>query len=406
MMLPGRPSLDLPGLFGSRRRPVRSKRVLTGVWLLLGAMAWPLSAGNAEQALTESKLKALRAEIAAASSELAKTQSSRDQQLTALRTLDEAQALIARASQARRTESESLNQLRQQIGTQKTALSKQVDQQRQRLTGLVRQAYASGRSESLRALLDRDGSDLRLRQLGYLRVLKRERQRRIQQLLADTRRLDSLQDASRAADKAYAIASRLDQLMQAELGSQRSRHDAEVASLMQRLNAQKQALGSLAKDEQALLQLLERLTDILADVRTDLAKQQAPVRQQRGRLPWPVSGKILQRFGVQLAPGRVSDGVLIEAKTGTPVQAVAHGRVAFADWLKGYGLVLILDHGDGVMSLYAQNESLSREVGDWVQTGDVLAQVGQSGGNAVPGLYFEVRVSSRPDNPLLWLARN
>lgn len=391
---------------GAGAPAVRRSHARMALYLLLGAMALPLSAGNAEQALTEAKLKALRAEIAAASADLSQTQSSRDQELAALRTLDEAQALIARASQARQAESASIDRLRQQLGQQETVLSKQVAQQRQRLSGLVRQAYASGRSESLRALLDRDGSDLRLRQLGYLRVLKRERQRRIQQLLADTRRLQALQDSSRAADRAYALASRLDRLMQTELGSQRARHDAEVAALMQRLKAQKEALGNLAKDEQSLLQLLERLTDILADVRTDLAKQQAPVRQQRGRLPWPVSGKVVQRFGVQLAPGRVSDGVLIEAKTGTPVKAVAHGRVAFADWLKGYGLVLILDHGDGVMSLYAQNESLSREVGDWVQEGEELAQVGQSGGNPAPGLYFEVRVSSRPDNPLLWLARN
>jgi septal ring factor EnvC (AmiA/AmiB activator) len=124
-----------------------------------------------------------------------------------------------------------------------------------------------------------------------------------------------------------------------------------------------------------------------------------------GGLGWPVSGNLIARFGGTLPEGGSSQGLLIAAPTGTPVKAVADGRVVFADWMNGYGLIVIVDHGNGSMSLYAHNEALLRDVGATVRRGDALASVGNSGSGSQPGLYFELRRDGRPVDPIAWLQR-
>jgi len=362
-------------------------------------------AARTDEALTRAKLAELRTRIGEASAEMRTDEDRRNQELMALKAIDETKALIAAEALARDAEATEVAALRTHIENERKRLAARIDVQRQRLTGLVRQAHAGGRGEPVRALLDREGSDRSLRQLGYLRVLKREREQRVRRLLADAHRLDLLAEASRAADKAHAMATRIDALHVARLATQRQRHDAALSALKTRIGARRDVLGQLARDERALMELLERLTDILADVRADLADASKTPMRSRGKLPWPVTGTLAQRFGATLAPGRTSDGIVIAAPRGTPVKAIGHGRVAFADWLKGFGMLLIIDHGDGVMSLYAHNESLGREVGDWVEAGDTVATVGNSGGTSEPGLYFEVRVQSRPQDPQGWLVR-
>jgi septal ring factor EnvC (AmiA/AmiB activator) len=146
------------------------------------------------------------------------------------------------------------------------------------------------------------------------------------------------------------------------------------------------------------------LRDVFADIPRQIEDAQ-PFGTRRGRLPMPLLGSLDSGFGGTLPDGRRSQGWLLGARPGTHVTAVAPGRVAFADWLKGYGLIVILDHGDGYMSLYAQNDSLMKEVGDWVSRGEALAGVGSSGGQDRPALYFELRHNGRPINPKDWIRR-
>nr|WP_240902335.1 peptidoglycan DD-metalloendopeptidase family protein [Wenzhouxiangella sp. XN24] len=129
----------------------------------------------------------------------------------------------------------------------------------------------------------------------------------------------------------------------------------------------------------------------------------APFTGQRGRLEWPVKGPLSRRFGERRGEGPPSNGVLIAAPRGAEIQAVWHGRVAYADWLPGLGLLLVLEHGDGFMSLYGHSEVLYRAVGDWVEVGEVLGEVGDSGGRDAAGLYFEIRNGAQPENPAAWL---
>ena len=131
-----------------------------------------------------------------------------------------------------------------------------------------------------------------------------------------------------------------------------------------------------------------------------------PFSRLKGKLAWPVQGRVAGDFGQPRGAGPVKwNGVLLEAPAGTPVRAVYHGRVAFADWLQGLGLLVIVDHGGGYMSLYGHNEALLKESGDWVEPGESIAQVGDTGGQARPGLYFEIRLNGEPVNPNPWIAK-
>jgi septal ring factor EnvC (AmiA/AmiB activator) len=131
-----------------------------------------------------------------------------------------------------------------------------------------------------------------------------------------------------------------------------------------------------------------------------------PFRALKGRMPWPAKGSLAGRFGMEKRGGLLWDGVLISAPEGREVKAVHHGRVAFADWLRGFGLLLIIDHGDGYMSLYGHNQSLFKEAGDWVEQGEPVALVGNSGGRLDTGVYFGIRYQGRPVNPKHWCKKS
>ena len=160
--------------------------------------------------------------------------------------------------------------------------------------------------------------------------------------------------------------------------------------------------SALGRDEKTVLKLLEQLRDAVADIPRQVDDTR-PFAGRRGQLGRPLAGSVLAAFGGKLPDGRGSDGWLVAGTAGAEVRAVAPGRVAFSDWLKGYGLLVIVDHGDGWMSLYAFNDALLKDVGDWVRAGDPLATVGSSGGQGRPALYFELRRNGQPQDPKPWL---
>ena len=185
--------------------------------------------------------------------------------------------------------------------------------------------------------------------------------------------------------------------------SQGQRRDV-VARLTQELNDQSRQLDRLQSDERDLQTLITGLEEALADIPAEHPQQLAFVGL-RGRLPWPASGRIVNRFGSPKLGALVWDGVMISAPEGREVRAVHHGRVAFADWLRGFGLMLIVDHGDGYMTLYGHNQSLFKEAGDWVEVGEPVALVGSSGGREQAGVYFGIRYQGRAVDPAKWCRR-
>ena len=383
---------------------MRAVLLFAGLLLLGGAHAQPAAtkAETAEEAAARQKLERVRDDIRALSVELRETGGEKDAAATALReaelaiagALDELRAIDAELV-ADQSELDALERDR-------SALSTKLKSQREALAELLRSAYALGRNEELKLLLQQEDVDTIARVLAYHRYFQRARMDRIDDLLEDLAQLAEVQKA---------IASKT-----AQLNSTRAQRETEVAVLDQRrtqrqaflaeidatLDDQRARLALMAKDEKAVVGLLERLRDVFADIPRDLDGAQ-PFASLRGRLAMPVRGQVSTRFGGTDENGRHVNGWLISADSGSEVRAVARGRVAYADWLKGYGMLLILDHGDGYMSLYGYNDALRKDVGDWVAPGETIAVSGASGGQRSPALYFELRLKGEPINPKSWL---
>jgi len=395
------PSLHRPRLLRHGQALLLALSLSLGVGLML-----PLRAEDnaAQQAEAEQKLKSVRAQIAKLNGELDAIKAQQD---AATKQLREADQSVARAVGELRTTDSALDAQKQKLGeleTQRSELGQRLGKQRESLSALLRLAYAMGRDQRLKLLLAQDRLDEAARALAYQRYFQRDQVERIRQLLADLDELRALGEAvaeqTRVLDAARAEQSAAVEQLEQKRGEQQKVVDA----LAGQYKDGAQQLKRLADDEKALVALIAKLTDIFADIPKQAGNAQ-PIAQLKGRLPWPLSARISVGYGGTLPDGRSSRGWLLDASAGSKVQAVAAGRVAFSDWLRGYGLIVIVDHGDGYMSLYAQNEALLRDVGDWVSAGDVLASVGRSGGQTKPALYFELRHGGKPVDPRSWLQR-
>ena len=184
---------------------------------------------------------------------------------------------------------------------------------------------------------------------------------------------------------------------------QRSERADLLAALAITISDEQSRLAELEGNREDLELLLEKLSDVLADIPSDLG-QHLGMAPQKGKLPMPCKAKVAHAFGQNRAAGMKWQGWVLDAASGTEVSSIAYGRVAFADWLRGYGLLMIIDHGQGFMSLYGYNETLLGEVGDWVESGAVIAIVGNNPGGD-QGLYFELRKDGKAVDPAAWLKR-
>jgi septal ring factor EnvC (AmiA/AmiB activator) len=294
-----------------------------------------------------------------------------------------------------------------QLVVERNGLDAKLKDQRDALAALLRSAYAMGRAEELKLLLAQDRIDTVGRMLVYYRYFEHARVSEIEGLLKDLDALALVQAAieKETAELETAHAARTAEAQQ--LDADRDERARVLAALDAALKDQQARLTTLGKDEKGLLDLLEKLRDIFADIPKQIAGAE-PFAQLRGRLSWPVHGKVIAGFGI--SNGGVSSegeheshGVLIAAASGSDVHAVSHGRVVFADWLRGFGLLIIVDHGDGYLSLYGYNESLLKDVGDWVNVNEAIATSGASGGRKTAGVYFELRYQGKPIDPKGWL---
>ncbi|MBS0569632.1 MAG: peptidoglycan DD-metalloendopeptidase family protein [Proteobacteria bacterium] len=356
----------------------------------------------AQEAQAKQKLEQVRAQIEALADAQRDTRGKRNDAAAALR--DQELKIAATAKELRALDAQIATQQGRldDLLRQRGALDDQLKDQRDALAALVRSAYAMGRGEELKLLLAQDKAADIARLLAYYRYFENARLREIGALLENLDALAKVQNAIEAQARVLQD-SRADRAAQAQQFDveRRARQDV-LDDFDATLKDQKSRLAALGKDEKALTDLLAKLRDIFADIPQNLAGAE-PFADLRGKLPWPLRGRIAEHFGAGAGGGQVSQGVLIAARNGSEVRAVSHGRVVFADWLRGYGLLLILDHGDGYLSLYGYNETLLKDVGDWVDAGTVVATSGDSGGRPTPGLYFELRYRGKAIDPLAWL---
>ncbi len=270
----------------------------------------------------------------------------------------------------------------------------------------LRSAYLMGKQERVKLILNQEDPAVAGRMVayhGYFTGARVARMRRVHEalnslhqteaeLLGQMVRIGEIQEETRLQSEKLAqrqaVRRTLLKQLQAELGSRSSE------------------LDELRRNERRLERLIRSLQQVLKDIPPAAEKMQ-PLKSLKGKLNWPVSGRISRRYGQQQASGKLkSRGVRIDANEGDAVHAISKGRVAFADWLRGFGLLLIIEHGDGYMSLYGHNRSLYKEVGEWVRKDEVVAEVGNSGGNLQAALYLELRKDGRPVNPAPWFSGN
>ena len=278
----------------------------------------------------------------------------------------------------------------------------QVEQRRlaqaRRIAGHVRAAHRLVGSGFFKMLLNRESPDAVDRIVRYHRYFVQARIDALDAYAETLAEIDEIRQATQEREQALAI--RQDELKSrtASLGERRRDREALVGSLLREMEDKMVARDQLVRDRKRLEALLTEIVQQLSDT------QGALFTASKGRMQWPVMGRVLHRFGDSRADGRMKwEGIYLSAPDGTRIHAIHSGRVVFAAWLRGFGLLTIIDHGDRHMSLYGNADTLLKQAGDWVEGGEPIASAGRSGGGAVSGLYFEVRVNGRPSNPTAWL---
>ena len=345
---------------------------------------------QAQRIETQKKLDAVRAQIEQIAQAQHDTAAQRDRIDAALadqaKQLNDASKALSETDSAIAQKSSELAQLQDQH----TQLQTKLAGQREALAQLLRAANALNRGSDLSLLLGDEDVARISRALAYSRYFQRNRVQRIRSLLSDLSKLEALQRGIQA-DQAVLQQQRDERAARAQtLQQARDEQQKLLAQADAQLKQQKDQLAALQRQQQDLDQLLEKLKDLFADIPKQLGVEK-PFAQLRGELPWPVSGRA----------GPLAHGLLIAAEPGTSVCAVAYGRVAWADFMRGYGMLVIVDHGNGWMSLYGNNEAALVEDGDWVKPGQPIAKVGR--GENQTGAYFELRKDGKPVDAKDWL---
>ena len=363
----------------------------------------PLDA--AAQGKTEAELRALREKIGRITQQVSRDALERDRLSGNLRaaelSLGQARSELSRANREYADRSARRASLAQNRTQQQQALMNE----RAALAGQLRVAYMIGREEPLKLLLNQQDPLHSGRLFAYYGYFGRARADQIAQIQAQVQRLDELdvQLQQQQSELATLKAAQQQQLQQLE----RARNDRQLvlATLTAAARTREHSLARLKSQQADLEGLLTALNRSLKSVAPP--DNATAFGRSRGLLPWPVAGQLTARFGDTRASGVKWEGVVIATERDAPVKAVAAGRVVYADWLPGLGLLVIVDHGEGYMSLYGHNDRLLKAVGESVGVGEAIAAAGDTGGRAAPELYFEIRRGGKPVNPGPWFkARN
>jgi septal ring factor EnvC (AmiA/AmiB activator) len=380
--------------------------------LFAALLATPLAAAGAGPA---EELKELRGRIDRLQKQLGETQASRTRAVDALRESEQAiSEANRRLFELAREHSQTRASL-EQIKAEKARLTAGVEQQQRELGEALYRQYLQGRPAPLAVLLERQDPNQLSRRMHYLTYIYRSRAEQIERLREDIARLDALSQETESKSQVLEDLKAEQQAQRRRLEREKAERREVLAKMSQAIQQQRREIGNLRRDQEQLRKLMERLEREAAerraaqkkkDTREEAGSDNTAFGRLKGRLRLPVRGELTHRFGTpRQETGLTWNGLFITARPGSEVSAIAPGRVVFADWLRGFGNLLILDHGEGYMSLYGNNETLLRRVGDEVDGGAAVAAVGASGGNPETGLYFEIRFRGRPVDPLSWVKR-
>lgn len=376
------------------------------VWIGLSIFPCLLAAAEAKEdvQLKESELSRLQGSIERLQTEL---QTKESQQQALVEELRSAEQAIGRSVRRLRSFTETLQQQERRLNTLAGERDIQQDALQIERTALalqLRAAYVMGRQQRLKILLNQQDPAAISRMMVYYDYLNRaraERMARISQVIEELARIEAeIAGESRRLHEMQ----RQELEEKSRLEQERTRREEVILALKEDIRSQDDRLTGLKMSEQQLQDLIGKLQEELISLPLSDASQR-PFKSSKGKLIWPAKGRLTAGFGSRKAGNLKWDGVLISAPEGNEVRAVHRGRVAFADWLRGFGLLLIVDHSNGYMTLYGHNQSLFKETGEWVEAGEPVALIGNSGGHLNTGVYFGIRYKGRAVNPKKWCRR-
>ncbi|MDG2107615.1 MAG: peptidoglycan DD-metalloendopeptidase family protein [Woeseiaceae bacterium] len=271
------------------------------------------------------------------------------------------------------------------------------------LVAQLRAAYMNGSQEKIKLLLNQHDPISFGRLMTYYRFFSDYRAENISAVTDELQKLDELRSRITAEEERLSSLARNWYLELGDLNSSLEERQKLLVNLRKKIADEGQEVGRLIAQEKDLRNLISELTNILSDYPINSKES---FTKYNGRLTWPVVGTLVHDFGQSRIGGKIKwNGIVLAAPRGSEVRTVYHGRIAFADWLVGMGLLVIVDHGEGYMTLYGYNETILKNMGDWVAPGDVIATVGDSGGQRQPSLYFELRKDAKPLDPGEWVKR-
>ena len=380
-------------------------RIIILLFVLVFPQTPAFASSNDDFERYEQKLERVQQSIAKVKEHLKSTRYKRGHVVTELKQLESEISENSAALGSTEKKIEKLNGTAASLRSELDSLQQKLATQRQTLSEQLRVAYATGRQQQVKMLLNQQDPAEMGRVMVYFDYLNRARARHISEFLHSIAEKKRVEETLNATLDEYQEALETRKKQKQSLFTQRLKRNELLARLERQINDQEKNLTELESSRNRIENLLMSLGELLADI-PQSPSDSRPFNQQKGKLPWPVSGPFLASFGEARKQGGLKwNGVLISSKHGTPVRAVSHGRVAFADWLQGFGFITIIDHGDGYMSLYGHNETLIKQAGDWVAAGEVIATSGDSGGQPMPGVYFEIRARGKPVNPGSWCSR-
>jgi septal ring factor EnvC (AmiA/AmiB activator) len=381
-----------------------ARRVAAGALALMVLGSAPLPAAPAAHPETDARkaeveLQAVKSEIERITRQVSEEQVERDRLTHELRTSELSVGKLRDSlSEVRRERAERAAR-RAALAAEQRVREAEVQHNRAALAGQLRAAYLIGRQEPLKLLLNQKDPALVGRMFAYYSYFGRARAGQIKLIEDDMQRIAELDGELAAEDQQLAELEKQQRAQLHALEQARTQRTHVLASLEAQSHTRAQNLERLRSQQAGLEKLLRELRTAME--RFPLEGNDAFARL-RGKLAWPVTGRLVARFGDARAGGVRWDGVLVATERGAPVKAVCQGRVIYADWLPGLGLLTIVDHGDGYLSLYGHNERLYKAAGEPVAAGEPIAAAGDSGGSSRPELYFEIRKGGKPVDPRPW----
>ncbi len=355
-----------------------------------------------KKALSEQHLEKLRNDINELQAYLKAVQDDHKGLVQSLRKSDQE---VAKVSKQVETLRKALNEERarlKKLKAQRRVLGKQQQTQQTTLKNIILASYKMGQEPKLKMLLNQQDAKLLSRNLSYLQHFNSAHQKQIAQYRQTLSEVDTL--SSEVQKQQDSLKDKLALLKQShqQLKSKQRQQQKNASALNKKIKNSDVKLARLQQDRQQLIEVLGRVEEVFLSY--ERTQESRPFKSLKGKLPSPIHKKPKRLFGQWHENGKQKWlGWTYPGSAGSHIKAIHHGRVVFSDWLRGFGLLTIVDHGQGYMSLYARNQALLKSVGDWVETGEVIAKLGRSGGYDKDALYFEIRHKGHPQNPKRWL---